>query len=158
MRRPFEGIISDNSEKIIFTSLTPLILQSSIRISFTDRDQRFGVKSIQLVLSTFRDNLFILTYAYTCVFSTLIYQSKTNPCGTSHRILTTRHAVVILHTDIDCLGSWRTNLDLYQVHHTHKAYLIRYSDQRYRKLWKKIQLYSLHFPKHFVNVLIKLPM
>ena len=57
-------------------SLTLMILQWSITISFTDRDQRFGVKSIKLVLSTFRDKLFALTHAYTFVISTLILSTN----------------------------------------------------------------------------------
>ena len=63
-------------------SFTALILQLLIRISLIDRDLCFGVKSIKFVLSTFSDNLFVLTHAYTFIISILILstnRSKLSP-------------------------------------------------------------------------------
>ena len=83
-------------------SLTSLILQLSIRISLINRDLCFGVKSIKFALSTFRDNLFALTHAYTFIISTLII--STNRSRLSHvqnKFVSSANKIGINNSDTD---------------------------------------------------------
>ena len=56
-------------------SVTSIILFPSINISFMDRGTHFGVKSMKIVLSMFRESLLALTHAYILAISLLISET-----------------------------------------------------------------------------------